>query len=233
MSATATAAPPPKAAGPSSNPLDLLRQLAGARPAKSKKPAAPVAERPDMGPTIKGWHEAKKLADQYTSVQKTFAAQIIAAASAERLAACRRAGQVLTTVRLDGGPEAGGLGVTVTQTSRYCRLPDEKPEQQARRDELLAAFGDDAPRYFAEQLEVTLADGAADRDDYQAFLAEYVGVLIGHFGERFAQWFKVTRSFAPTQAFHNDYALRPDVEAKARPFVDDETIKPYAPSVKV
>ena len=206
--------------------LDALRKMARGAAAASKKGSdTPLVERPDLADLLGRWAEAKREAARFDSLVRAHADQIAAAARDERLRASGRAGRVLATVRLSGG----GVSCDVTQGGRYCRVPDETPAQLARLAQLREAFGDDFGRYFRERLDVAPAEGAAADEE---FLAGFVGLLMGHYGERFAALFSTTQTFTATRAFHEDYTLRPDVEARARPFVEDETVKPYAPSVK-
>ena len=212
--------------------LDALRKLA--KPAgKSSKKTTPVVNVPDMGPTIAAWLETKRLKDAYESQMATHAAQLRAAAEEHRVRLSTAAGECLSTVKLVGDAAGQSVSCSVTQTSKYCKLAQEKPEQQERVQQLTEAFTDDAPRYFAEQLDLSISDEARDADDYQTFLAGLVDLLMGHYGEEeFGRRFKVTQTFSPTKAFHHARSTNPKVAALAAPFLADETIKPYAASVK-
>ena len=51
--------------------------------------------------------------------------------------------------------------------------------------------------------------------------------------DRFAACFKIARHVEVMEAFHNDLTLRPEVEETARPFLDDERVKPYKPTLRL
>lgn len=207
------------------NLLDALRKMARGSGTPRKGSDTPLVERPDLADLLNRWAEAKREAAKFDSLVQACAAQIAAAARDERLRASRRAGRVISTVRLSGG----GVSCDVTQSSRYCKVPNETPAQLARVEQLRETFGDDFGRYFRERLDVTPTEGALADED---FLAGFVALLMEHYGERFAALFSTTQTFTATRAFHDEYTLRPEVEAKAQPFIEDETVKPYAPGVK-
>lgn len=204
--------------------LDLIRAKAKSAPS-SKKSDTPIIERPDLADLLREWQQAKADFNAAESRVKVAADQVAAVGRDERIKASRRLGKVVSTVKLVGH----GASCDVTTTSRYCAIAQESEAQQARLAELQAAFGDDAPLYFRERLEVTPTEEALGDED---FLAGFVGLLMEHYGEKFDALFKTKQSFTPTKAFHEAYTLRGDVQAKAQPFVDDQTIKGYAPSVK-
>lgn len=58
--------------------------------------------------------------------------------------------------------------------------------------------------------------------------------LIDTLGAEFFQaHFDVSRPLLVTEQFHHDYTTRSDVQRVAQPFLDEETIKPHAPGLRL
>jgi hypothetical protein len=119
--------------------------------------------------------------------------------------------------------------LTVTQSKAYCILKKETPAQLEAMAELQEKLGDMYQTYFAEQIDVKLSDQAVED---QQFLSDLLAFAQERLGDKFAEYFEVKQEFKPTAKFHEDLSTNPAVQEKAQPFLDDFTIKPYAPTVK-
>lgn len=211
--------PPPAAAVPEAKPApftaaSLLASMAAAAPTKGGKSATPAVSLPELESTIDRWAEAKSQRDRFEAIMADAEAQIIAEGTRARLEACRRAGKVESSVRINGR-------VTMTQKCQYSAVP---MEAAGRLDE---AFGHSRAVYFTVATDAKLTDAAVN----DAGLLEDIMKAIGP--ARFAQAFQVKQVFKPSEAFHTDYTLRPEIEARAAELVQDQTIKPYKPSLRV
>jgi hypothetical protein len=111
--------------------------------------------------------------------------------------------------------------LTFTQTSRYSTVPE------ARAEALAAAFGDQAARYFKPTLSISLKAASANNEAVLTRLIEALG------GDFFQANFDVKRDYLVDASFHNDYSTKPEVQAIAQPFIDEQTIRPYSPSLKI
>lgn len=229
MPAVAAAKPAPAVKPPAKvSALDAIRALAAAKTGGKGKSETPAVERPDLASVLAAWEDNKAKEAHYKSLAATAEAQLRAAGRDERLKLCTDRGTVFSTVKI----KAGDRSVNVTTTSKYCKLdPAKAPAIKAA---LIEADFEEAQAdlYFAEQLDLGITDAGKDDAGYQDFLVELVGVLSEKYGDRFTHWFKVTQEFAPTKAFHEAYSINPKLRAAVQPFVDDETIKGYAPSLK-
>jgi hypothetical protein len=194
--------------------LAAVAAIAAATP----KPAAArsgklAAHDPSLDDPIARFLEAKREADRWTALMETAEAQIIERGRELRIAECRRARRLESSIRLNNA-------VTMTQKAQYCKI------DPAYIADMETAFGADAGRYFVQRLKIELTEQSAADENV---LAE----LLRAFGEDgFARIFKTTRTVEVTEQFHHDLTLLPEVEAAARPFLDDETIKPYKPTVR-
>ena len=220
-----TPAPAPKQRKPSA--LDALRKAAGGSATK-KKGSTPMVVVPELAQPLKSWAENKRLAETYQALADTFKAQLVSAGRGEQINASRAAGEVLSTVKIASSPDPTATFCNVTVTSRYCKIPNETDAHKARLEQLADVFGDDYPRYFKESLDITVNSEAVNED----FIAGFYTLLSEHYGDDFAKFFVVKQEFLPTKAFHNDYTLKADVQAKAQPFIEDDTLRGYSPSVK-
>jgi hypothetical protein len=195
--------------------LDFVSQLAKAKPAKASKSSTRFgADLPALEPHIGRWIEAKAERDKYASIMETSEAQIIEAGLPLLLDSCARERRVETSIRLNNR-------VTLTRKNQYSKIPDEHIGA------LRETFTQDYPRYFAEQLNVSLTlEAAADE--------KFLSILVAALGpDEFAARFNVTRTVTPTEAFHVDYTVMPQVRAESQPFIESEVIKPYKPSLKI
>jgi len=196
-------------------PMDLLKQMAGAskKPAAKRKQDKPEVNDPALDQQIDTWTEARREAARHKSLADTAEAQILAAALPAYREACRQAGRHEASAKVNGR-------LLMTAANRYSAIPQD---QEA---ELQATFGDDFDRYFKSSMRIALTDEAAADE---AFLARLIEAL----GDEFARRFVVTRTLTPTEALHLDMVMRPEVEERARPFVESEVIKPAKPSLKL
>jgi hypothetical protein len=140
--------------------------------------------------------------------------QIVSTVRPKRLEACVVAGKVLPSVTVNNR-------LTYTQTCKYSNVPEE------RKESLQDAFGDTFELYFADTLSIGLKKEAANNEEVLEKLLEALGP------EFFAMHFDVKRDLVVQEAFHHDYSVRVEVQETAQPFLDEETIRPYSPSLKV
>lgn len=187
--------------------------------ALAKKPAAkkdtkPAINDPALSEPIAVYIARDQEAKTAQALADAAKDQIVSAVAPRRLDFCREAGAVLSSVTVNGL-------LTFTQTSRYCNVAEE------RREALEAAFGENFGRYFADTLTISLKKDAANDERVLSRLLEAIGP------EYFAEVFDVRRDLAVRDVFHNEYCTRADVQAIAQPFMDEQTIRPYSPSLKI
>jgi hypothetical protein len=120
---------------------------------------------------------------------------------------------VESTVRVNGK-------LNVTQKCQYAVIPMQQLPS------LREAFGADAERYFKPRTKLELTEAAVENRELLAKLIEALGP------ELFKASFSVKQYAEVTEAFHRDFTLQPDVEAKARPFLDMEAIKAHKASLR-
>jgi hypothetical protein len=226
----ATATPPSSV---DEDPLAMLDAMASGTKTR-KKSANPTINRPELAASLLAWETNKAKEAHYKSLRETAEAQIIAAAAEERIKACRAARDVVTTVKLAAEVEdANGVrnaSVSITQQCRYCDIKTEDPGQAKRLEQLKAALGSSFSKYVASEMSVSLSDAAlAD----QTFLRGFVKLMMESYGaEEFGKRFVIKKALTPTKEFHRDYALDETLYAAVKPFMDDDTIRAFKPSVK-
>jgi hypothetical protein len=176
--------------------------------------AIPQVKIPELEETIDRWTEAKQQRDRFEAIMADAEAQILAEGSRARLDACRRSGKVESSVRINSR-------VTMTQKCQYSPVP---MEAAARLDE---AFGHSRAVYFTVATEAKLTEAAVN----DAALLDDIMEALGP--ARFAQAFTVKQVLKPSEAFHTDFTLKPEVEQRAQELMQDQTIKAYKPSLRV
>ena len=196
-----------------SGALNLVAGLAATTKGKAKD-AKPAINDPALAESIETYIARKAEAETATALKDAAAEQIISAVRPRRLEACAAAGKVLASVTVNNR-------LTYTQTCRYSTVAEE------RKEALADAFGDAFGRYFADTLAISLKRESANDE---AVLSRLIDALGGDF---FAEHFEVKRDLLVQEAFHNDYSIRPEVQAIAEPFIDEQTIRPYSPSLKI
>ncbi len=199
------------------DPMALLSGMAASAPAKKGKDKLAFTD-PALAPHVAGFIDADQKADEWASVRDTHAAQIRAVAGPGRLAACRRAGRVESSLVVNGA-------LTFSQKNQFC------PVDPANLPALGDAFGEAAGRYFLPTMDVSLTPEVTG--DPEALKA-LVGVLLSALGaERFRASFKVVQRVKVSESFYDDWTLNPAVQATADPFIQSEVIKPYQPTLRV
>lgn len=201
------------------NPLDLIAQMAAAPKAgKDKKPSKPEIDlSPELEAAAKEFITQKALEETAKARCAAAKDQLLAAAGPRRLAWCVAQKAVQASVAI----VAGAVRLTMTQTKQYSKVPE------ARTADLKAAFGEQYERFFTATMAIGLKPESANNNDVLTALIEKLGPVF------FAQHFAVTRDLEVAEAFHNAYTTDASVQAIAKPFIDDQTIKPYSPSFKV
>lgn len=196
--------------------VDAFALIAGMAdtPKKSGKKDKPEVKDESLNPLIEKFKTAKRAEEDAKAVKDSVKDQITAIVGPKRLELCVEAGEVLSSVKVNGT-------LTFTQQSRYTPVPQEATDQ------LKEAFGDDFSRYFVPTLEIKLNDASANNAEVLKFLLDKLGP------ETFQKHFTVRRDLLVQPVFHNEYTTRADVQETASPFMMDNTIKPYAPSLKV
>lgn len=192
--------------------LDKMKKMAKpAVPAgKGKSPQVTID---GLDPLIERFVASKKAMDEAKAINDTTKAQITADALPALRKVSRDGGKFEGSCRLNGK-------VTFVTTSRYSAVnPDDLPE-------LRKVFGKDTDRYFQDTLAIGLTPAAAGNE---AILKR----LLDAFGDEFGDVFTVKNTAVVTEEFHRDLAMKPAIEKKAQPFLDDDRIKPYSPTVRI
>ncbi len=196
------------------DPMALLAGMAQQTEKKKGKSAEkPAVNDASLDGSIGQWMEADKEVKKWEGVRTTAEAQILAFAAPARLSECRRMGKVESTIRINGR-------VNMTQKCQYCVVAMQQLPA------IKEAFGTDADRYFKPRTKLELTEAAAEDKELLAKLIEALGP------EKFAASFAVKQFAEVTEAFHTDFTLKPEVEAKARPFMEMEALKAYKPTLR-
>jgi hypothetical protein len=193
--------------------MNLISGLATKSKA-AKKDDKPTVFDPSLSEPIAIYIARKQEAETAQALCDAAKEQIVSAVRPRRLEACRAAGKVLSSVSINGI-------LTFTQTCRYSNVAEE------RKGALTEAFNGSFDRYFADTLAIGLKKESANDESVLCKLLESLGQ------DFFAEHFDVRRDLIVKDAFHNDYSTREEVQAIAEPFIDEQTIKPYAPSLKI
>lgn len=206
----------PAAEAPPPSPVSAAALLASmaTQPTTGHKSSTPAASIPELTEDIDAWARAKAQLDQAEAAMRDAEAKIIERGSKARLEACRRMGKVESSVRINGR-------VTLTQKCQYSPIPMEAA------DRLDEAFGHARSHYFVVSTEAKLTDAAVN----DAALMEDILGAIGP--GRFAAAFQVKQVFKVSEAFHNDYTLKPEIQERAAGLIEDQTIKPYKATLRV
>jgi len=199
------------------SPLDLINKMAASKP-KDKKAAKPEFALPDMAQAAEDYIAHKAAVDTGTALMNAAKDQILAAAVPKRLDLCVQQAAVLPSVSVVAGPHR----LTMTVTKKYCAVPE------ARTEALEEAFGKNFDRFFKGTLAIGLKAESANSGE--AFLSELIHLLGEDF---FAAHFEAKRDLDVTDAFHNSYTTDAAVQATAAPFIQEQTIRNYAASLKI
>ena len=204
MSATAT------------SPLAFIESMAGNGAATGKKAKKQKLgfHDPALDTDIQQFVNADREVTKWESVRQTTEARILARAVPARLDLCRSEGKLESSIRVNDV-------LLMTQKCQYSKIPAD------RLPELGEAFGDDSERYFIPRLNITLTpEASANEAD--------LGKLIRALGpDEFRRVFKVERWAEVSETFHSDFTLRPEVQETALPFVDEEVIRSYKPTLRL
>ena len=194
---------------------DALNFVAGLAATKSaKKDTKPVIQAPELAESIETYIVRKAEADTAQALADAAKDQIVSTVAPKRLELCVQAGKVISSVSVN-------RRLTFTQTSRYSTVPE------TRKEALSEVFRDSFGRYFESTLSISLNRASAN-DEY--VLTQLVSALGADF---FREHFEVRRDLLVLSAFHNDYTTRSEVQELAQPFFEEQTIRPYSPSLKV
>ncbi len=168
---------------------------------------------PAIAKDVRGFIEADRQAKEWASRRDTHAAQIAAAAGPGRVDACRHAGRAAPSVVVNGK-------LTYTQKNQFAVVP------QGALPRIRRAFKGETERYFQERISVELSPAAVNEETLRELLEK-----LGE--ERFRALFNVTSEVVVTDAFYDDWTLKPSVEEKARGLIDEGLIRPYKPTLRV
>ena len=168
---------------------------------------------PSLDEQIDRFTEATAEMKQQKAIAETAGQQIISEVSEQRFQLCRKEGRAESSVRVNGR-------VTFTQKCQYSPVPGEALP------ELEAAFGAEFGRYFPNVLSIKLNAAAASDE---ATLESLIGAIGA---DKFQEWFEIERKVLPSEMFHTDMTMRPEVQATAQPFIDMGVIKPYKPTIR-
>ncbi len=191
-----------------------LNKIAGLAGRSTKKDTKPTIHEPALAEPIAVYIARKQEAETAKALADAAAEQIVSAVRPQRLKICATAGKVVSSVSVNGI-------LTFTQTCRYCNVPQE------RKDALAEAFPATFDRYFSDTLQIGLKKESANNEVFLTKLLDALGE------DEFSAHFDVRRDLVVNDAFHNDYSTRAEVQAVAQPFMDEQTIRPYAPSLKI
>jgi hypothetical protein len=198
------------------SPVSALSLIAGMATTTKKKGKSDKPEicDPSLDGVIDEFIVRKSEAETAEALRDAAAQQIISTVRPQRLTCCQQLGKVVASVSVNSK-------LTFTQTCRYSAVPEE------RGDAMAAAFGPEFDRYFKPTFTITLKPTSANNE---AVLNELIARLSPEF---FAANFDVKRQLLVQEAFHNSFSVNPAVQAIAQPFIDEETIRAYSPSLKV
>lgn len=197
----------------SAGALDLISGMAAKTKAK-KRDAKPEINEPSLDTVIAEWMRRKSEYDTAESLMKAAQDQIVTYVKPKRLEICTDLGKVCPSLLIN-------QKLTYTQQCRYSIVPEE------RSADLAAAFGPNYARFFRPTLAISLKKDSANNESVLTRLVEALGA------DFFAAHFDVKRDLLVQETFHHEFSCRKEVQVVAQPFMDEETIRAYSPSLKV
>jgi hypothetical protein len=201
----------------------LLASLAGASPSKGKKKAEkPVLVDATLEQSVSEFIRQKAARDSAEALMKAAEDQLLKAGHDFLLDTCQSRGESMSSIAIGVETAEGPVPkLTMTQQNRYSAIPQERAAA------VREAFGKEFEVYFAETFAISLKDESANDEAVLRHTIEALGA------EFIARHFDIRRDLAVRPTFHPAYLTRPEISAAAKPFLDDQTIKPYKASLKV
>lgn len=194
--------------------MSLLAGMAAAAPPKKKGSDKPEFTDAALTPHIDALIKAKAEKDSAEASIVAAEDQILTIAKQRRIEHCQRTQKAESSIVVNGR-------LTVSVANKYSPVPQEAEP------ELRLAFGPQYERYFKSALSIGLTEGAAADETVLKTLVEKLGQ------EFIAQNFVIGRKLTVTETLHTDLATNKETAKIAEPFIQNETIKCYKPSVKV
>jgi hypothetical protein len=194
--------------------MDTILKLAKTAPARGSKSEKPAVNDPALNAQIEEFIRLKHEAETAVSLRDAAEEQIISTVRPHHLDACRRAGEALTSMTVNGR-------LNFIQKNQYTNVPEE------RADDLAAAFGEQFEQLFRPTLKISLLERSANNEAVLETLLTKLGP------EFFAEHFAVKRDLVVQKTFHERYCTDPQVQALAKPFVEDRTVRAYKPTLTV
>lgn len=195
--------------------LDFIKSKA--KPSSAKKDGKPVLADESLADLLRDYKQHKDAAESHEALAATIKDQITMPASRFLFEVAGKKKEIVSTIEI----QAGGRKMAYTLQNSYSAVPIE---QKPRLEEM---FGAEVSRYFVDHLEISIKpDSAVD----EQFLSELM-LAVGQ--ENFDKHFSVKCSMKVTESFHQAYLTDEAFRAQVQPLVDDQTIKPRSPSLKV
>lgn len=178
-------------------------------PAKKTTNIPVIAAPESIVGDILDWAKKNEIIKNAESDRSAAESLILPVAEKCRVEASTEKGENLASVRLD----AGKVVVTITTKCMYSAIaPTELPALQQ-------AFGQDYDKFFETKEKIEVREDA----DLDALIA-----LVGP--ERLQEFFAVSNTTKPTQAFHDARSTNPNIAATAEPFMGT-TIRHAKPGI--
>lgn len=190
---------------------DLIMSMGKAVKTATKKVSVSIDATTEKA--IDDYFEHDRLAKSHKSMAETCRDQVIAGAKALYYDACKLAGKALSSIKVGKG--------TMTVTNNYSLI--DASNQEA----LQEAYGVNYDAYFRRSIELSVNKESSNDDTFLNDLLTMVGP------EFFQRHFVAKTGIRVTDALHTAIALDAKVREATQPFLDQQVIKPYSPSLKL
>ncbi len=182
-----------------------------AETSKASKSSVPAIHDGTLAESVQQYVTARTEREKWEAIEESAAAQIREAGATHRRLVSQRARKVIATICLNGA-------VQVQCINKYSAIPGTLEEHC--RDVMGPSFD----KYLTETLGVTVR---SDGVDMLQQLLDAVGP------DRFREWFQITKTLHATAALHADLATDAAVYEQLRPLLEDRTLVPQSPTVKL
>lgn len=195
------------------NPNDLLSKAAKSQPKTKGKGKTPGVNNLQIDAAIDSWLVANRELKDAEARMARHGEQIRSEAEVAHHNACVRDGKYESSVKLNDK-------VVVSVKNQYSDIDVD------HEDELKAIFGDKYDDYFRKKNVVAMTDAAMNDADFLKKLVEVFG------DDVFAERFSVKQVIKPTEVFHEQRCMKPDVHAKGQEAISQGLVTPYKPTIK-
>lgn len=167
-----------------------------------------------LSQSINAWRKGKALIAEGKALVADAEADILPQAERARSKVCRSSGEFLSNVVVNNE-------IMVIWKNQYSKI-DPKFERDLKED-----FGEKAPQYFEEALEISLKAEAITNEKLLDKLIKACGGK-----DKLGEYFDVVRFFKPTEKLHQEAVTNKKVGSKVGRLKVRGILKPYKPSLR-